>query len=149
MYRSKARIVSPLLIIAIIACPLFCDSGLCVSCCAASDAIVGQHVASLDRVESPHQLPSCCCEPKAKPQNPPPCPAPIEKKFCQGVCGGAVFEKPVELDLTAQLVAVLSDESSVFACHCDRGTFGVAKHWLCDGGNQGRALRTWHGSLLL
>jgi len=96
---NKAIII--VLIATITACPLWCSSGL-VQCCAA-------HAAD---VQPGSQVAGSCCATKGAgcsggivdsrlaeaPQPWPETPQPVAPchRDCQGVCGGAVLEKPAD-----------------------------------------------------
>ncbi len=85
-----ARILSQILIAAVIACPLSCSSGMCLS-----DAC-GAPQGNCSLNDSNH----CCQETSTAPESgskhvPDRCPI----QSCQGVCGGAVFERPIEIEL--------------------------------------------------
>ena len=138
-----ARILSTLLIPALIACPVVCSEGVCdVTCCSARQPL--QACSPVDGT-TPH-----CCQ-QSQPVNHSPGPQrPSGKAPCHGVCGGAIFEKPVEfnevvdpffcalVDIDVGLVLQLTQRQF----HC------VEHHWYCHGGNHGRSLRTLQMSLL-
>jgi hypothetical protein len=143
------RIVSLIQIAAIIACPLWCSSGLCHA---------GQHCAidgcSLMERTTPqfcpfHGTTRCCCNESSSPRNDHgPCRCP--NKPCQGVCGGAVFDKPIELnDVRDSFFLPLIVTEISFALHVvECRSLDIEHHWHCHGGNHGRALRTLHMSFL-
>jgi hypothetical protein len=145
-----ARIISLVLIAAVIACPLSCGHGVCcVSQCCADAAMVSaeqsSHAACLLQA-----ITSCgCCDescPRDDQRNPHPSPG---KSSCQGVCGGAVFEKPCELKIVeVEFVLPLTGADSTFVFllsvdPADRFDFPDCVR----AGNQGRFVRTLHMSL--
>ena len=141
-----ARIISSLLIPTFMACPVICSYGVCrTSCCSAK-----QSLTESCRVNgtTPH-----CCQ-QSRPANDEPCsqpsPASPAKAPCHGICGGAVFEKPVEVDEVAnQFFVPLTDTDVAFVVlltECQSRS--AEQHWYCHGGNQGRSLRALHMSLL-
>ena len=137
-----ARIVSLTLIVAVIACPLSCGLGLCQggACCLAV-------------VPSSDHCPKCavsgCCEQSSRDDN-EPFQSPCESS-CQGICGGAVFEKPCELDDRGKALFSFLPKSRVLislqqaTCQSAGDTATV---WSGDAGNYGRFVRTLHGSLI-
>ena len=138
-----AHSISIVMTAAIIACPLWCSNGLChdEECCAAGK-LVEQTCPTHDSAR--------CCGDKDSPGENSDCPpdAPCELS-CQGVCGGAVFEKPCELtgELESSLLPLVADETSV-ACQTAECRTRDGDHFLRSGGNHGRALRTLHMSFL-
>ena len=90
------RIVSLVLIAAVIACPLSCGAGLCHvngPCCAdeCDSGATCSRAACLQ-----HDEPGGCCERRTD-QDEERGPRPwSDEPLCQGVCGGAVFEEPCE-----------------------------------------------------
>jgi len=141
------RAISLLLTAAVVACPVCCAGGFC-------------HAGQCRGTEqSPRESQRPCCrhgdsagcrgERSSRDQNEPApgkCP---EGTTCQGVCGGAVFEKPCVLDdVTASFFLPLSDADISVACQVAHGdAFGVDDHTLA-GDSYGRFLRTLHMSLL-
>ncbi len=139
------RTVSIALIAAVVACPLSCDIGLCNSgqCC--SIGLSSQQASPV------HIAAECCCKDAcSNSEQPEPCRRPSES-FCQGVCGGAVFEKPVEIDdasESAMLFTVDTTDASGTRLLERHTTDHVGDHCCSHAGNVGRALRTLHMSLL-
>ena len=139
-----ARIVSLVQIAAIIACPMWCDSGLCHAgqCCS-----VKQSAAQVCPV---HGTAKCCCNQKShdNDDNRGPCRCP--GKSCQGVCGGAVFEKPIEVNNASDsfLRPLVEAEISFPLQLAECPTLDVQHHWHCHGGNHGRFVRILHMSFL-
>ncbi len=138
------RIVFLLQTVAIIACPLWCGNGLCCG---------GQYRSPK---QSSHQACSVCetarcCHRNSLPDrdNRIPCRGP-NNSSCQGVCGGAVFEKPIELNNVADsffLPQIDTEVSFVLQLTACRWR-DIEYHSHCHGGNYGRLLRILHMSLL-
>lgn len=137
------RIVSLILIAAIIACPLWCGVGVCHSA----------HCCSEESSEPVQDTCCCCCSdeiPEAPPEQDHRCPCDTSKDSeCQGICGGAVFDKPItfnfDKDFLLPLLAVESPSLNplVPCCPCDGDD-----HLSLIAINYGRALRTLHLSFL-
>jgi len=139
-----ARIVFLLQIVAIIACPLWCGNGLCHGgqCCSSkqsSDQICPVH--GTDR----------CCHTNSSPDrdNRGPCGYP-NSSSCQGVCGGAVFEKPIELNDVSDsfFLPKIDTEFGFVSQLAGCRSLDVEHHRHCLGGNYGRLLRTLNMSFL-
>jgi hypothetical protein len=134
------RVITLIVIAAIIACPMWCASGL-VSCCATGET-------QSDQVETA----GCCCRHNSlgetnKPasDNHPKSP----EKSCQGVCGGAVLEKPAQWNhgQDREFLLPLVCETSV----ADALMGSPSQPAACDslaGGNLGHFLRKLHMSFL-
>jgi hypothetical protein len=111
-----ARILSQILIAAVIACPLSCYSGMCLSDACLSDACLSDACLSdaclsdaclsgasgATHGNSSQNASNHCssCQNTTTPESgskhvPDRCPM----QSCQGVCGGAVFERPIEIEL--------------------------------------------------
>ena len=138
------RTVSLVLIAAIIACPLWCGSGLCHAgqCCSVKQ--------SSQQSFPGHGAVNCCCtrsSPDGDDQAPSRCPA---KSSCQGVCGGAIFEKLGELDSVEDsfFLPLADAEVSVSSWLLQCRSPDVAHHHCQSGGNYGRSLRTLYMSLV-
>jgi hypothetical protein len=132
-----SRSISVLVIAAVLACPLWCGSNVCYCCqenqssaehsgsgggCCSSGQPVGH-----ERGESPR----------------------LPVRSCQGICGGAVFEKTPELTgvefiTTLPLCSTQSSIDDYFAAH----NWQIGAPPLRNHGNQGRAVRTLHMSFL-
>ena len=139
-----ARTVSLILIAAVIACPMWCANGQCHAgqCCAAEQ--------SLHQSCPVHGTACCCCEKDSSDSNDDcPCDAPSESS-CQGVCGGAVFEKPCELndEMDSSFLLFNAAEMLPVACRLAEYLTQNGDHFLDGGGNHGRSLRTLHMSFL-
>ena len=139
------RFVSLLLIAAVIACPMWCDSGVCQCCAPVGWSAEGDSPKSCSLNEA-----ACCCERSEQDKErdvPRPCP---DTSNCQGVCGGAVIEKPCELDeADASFLPLLmiTDESIVSLQLQIRAV--AVEHHCCPGTkNYGRFVRTLHSSFL-
>ena len=87
MYSRIAHIA---LITAVIACPLLCRNGSCDGCCA-----VNRSVESTCPIYDAGD--DCCRSTAQDGQDERPCDRGPDASNCQGVCGGAVLEKPSSL----------------------------------------------------
>lgn len=139
-----ARCLSLVMIAVVVACPMWCGSGLC---CADQ---CGSKEQSSHQACPRHGSAGCCCEepsPDNGDQSPCQCP---NTKSCQGVCGGAVFEKPIELnDESGSVFSPLDDTEIFFATQlAECRSLDVEHPWERHGGNLGRFLRTLHMSSL-
>lgn len=139
-----ARIVSLVLIAAIIACPIWCGNGLCHAgrCCSTKQSPSGPTCAIRSAA-------FCCCD-KRSPSGDRPHPAESPcKASCQGVCGGAIFEKPcllstgIDAFYLTTVVTPVSDMRQMAKCRRHGGD-----QLLCISGDHGRSLRILHMSLL-
>ena len=145
-----ARFISMVLIAAVIACPLSCGQGVCCDShsCADNDRAVAGQCSKIARMQPAAANCNCCGQSSDEGDQPEPQPCP-DKSSCQGVCGGAVFEKPCQLNMAeAEFVLPLADNDNTFvslpsADPTDRFGFfdGVRA------GNQGRFVRILHMSL--
>ena len=138
-----ARTVSIVLTLAIIACPIWCGNGLCHA---------GQCSSAQQSAPQPcpdHEAASCCGDEGSSESNDDcPCDA-FCKSSCQGVCGGAVFEKPCEFNdgTDSAFLPLIAAETPV-ACQLAEWRTLDGDHFLDCGGNHGRSLRTLYMSLL-
>jgi hypothetical protein len=130
------RVTAFVLALAVIACPLWCVGGLCHdSCCPAK------------QTTSVYCKKGCCEQPAhSKGQLPA---APVDDSNCQGICGGAVFEKPVEVnvDTFCQFLPPAIVEAPIAwasSLHASEDPW----HICASPGNHGRYLRALHASLL-
>lgn len=143
------RLLSLLQIILLLACPLWCMSGECDrSCCAVTP---GMTFGPADCDAAQTECCSCCCETAAQQDEAPPAPQrrPGQSR-CQGVCGGAVIEKPVELSSPSTWsLQVVTDAGTSAALQRTRlQRSDVDRHSIeCDM-TSGRTLRQIHMSLL-
>ena len=141
-----ARCVSLILIAAIVVCPLRCGNGQCHAdeCCLATQPS--------DQVCPAHVTAHCCCQdscPDNDDRVPRRCPS---ETSCQGVCGGAVFEKLIELDdaSDSSFPPGIDTDTPLLTRLIEYSTTHRAeRHWHSHGGNNGRSLRTLHMSLLV
>jgi hypothetical protein len=151
------RIVSLILVAAVIACPLSCGVGLCHlnSQCCELEKLGSREDQGLQEDQGlPVVCPSnatrdCCCEKSSNEGQRPPARCP-NKSLCQGVCGGAIFENSCQLNGP--------HESSFPLLRCTETTFlslltqcrAVSFEFpLCvRSKNQGRFVRTRHMSFL-
>lgn len=142
------RIVSIVLIAAILACPAKCGKGLShhSSCCPEQES---------SQLQSANPETDCCCcknespegkidQPPAPFGEPPPC-----ELSCQGVCGGAIIENRCGVDAHINFCQLLPDAPELVAVSqlTDFCTH-LGDHFLHGGGNHGRSLRTLHLSFL-
>ena len=138
-----ARTVSLVLTVAIIACPMWCGNGLCHAgwCCSPEQS---------SHQPCPVHGTARCCGDTGSPDSKDDCPGEAPgKSSCQGVCGGAVFEKPRELnDGTDSSVLPLVTAETPVACQLAECRTHGGEHFLRCGGNRGRFLRTLHMSFL-
>ncbi len=145
-----ARLVSLVLIAVVIACPLSCGSGVCNdSQCCADHAFVSED-------QCPHAVcpqsattgRDCCAESSRNSGQPVPSPCPA-KSSCQGICGGAVLEKPCKLNSPdASFFLPQSGYDNTFVTLltvCRTNAFEFPE--CVRAGNQGRFVRTMHMSL--
>lgn len=137
------RIVSSLLILAVVACPLWCRNTSCdaVACCSVLQP--EDHACADDAVTT------CCGQPKSSDDNDRgPCRGPLAS--CHGVCGGAVFDKPAEPDDADNLLSLslIEPRTSLAVQPAEGHSLDVADRWYCRGGNYGRSLRALHMSFL-
>lgn len=142
-----SRIISLLQIAALIACPLCCSSGLCCAdrCADGLSCTLATSDSSVTTVTCP-----CCpttTDHDKSPSAPHQCPG---RSDCQGVCGGAVFEKPVELSRLYEwsVLAITDARVSHTLRLLHRQWLGTHRHESDDGTPSGRALRQWHMSWL-
>ena len=137
------RIVSVVQIVAIIACPLWCGNGWCHAdtCCSVKQPS--------DQFCPDHGTAKCCCKKSSSEHdNRGPCRCP--NKTCQGVCGGAVFEKPVELNDASEshFLPVIDSEISFALQLSECHSLDAEHHFHGPSGNYGRFVRTLHMSFL-
>lgn len=143
----SSRTVCLVLIAAVIACPLWCGNGLCRAgqCCP-------QGESQSSDVCPVHQTRICCCNPASQDSqgDDQPCPTRSSETFCQGICGGAVFEKTVDVNKVARVLFLpLSDAQTptVFRL-CEHGHDRNGQHQCVSRVNHGRFVRTLHMSFL-
>ena len=146
-----ARIVSLVLIAALIACPLSCGSGVChgsQSCadggCVAENQCLHPVCSQLATADN-----DCCDESSHDSGEPLPHPCPA-KSSCQGICGGAVIEKPCEPDTAdaSTLLPPTSTDDAFVSLPSVIPTEIVTSPECVRGDNQGRFMRTLHMSLI-
>ncbi|MBM82619.1 MAG: hypothetical protein CMJ78_18810 [Planctomycetaceae bacterium] len=137
MYR---KIVSLLLMTALIVCPVWCGDGFCIAgqCC----------------VDAKHEVPSStvapCCADCDEEHGDLPCPSDSGGVSCQGICGGAIVQKPVVLDHRSEdcFQPLIVDEAFSTARLTDCLNERTEQHCCGSGPNQGRSMRTLHMSFL-
>ncbi len=137
-----ARCLSLVMILAVIACPLWCGNGRCDAAPCCSSKVVGTSAACCAK----HTTKSCSGDSS---DDEAPCPVDFPTELsCQGICGGAVLEKPLQLPSVPTLFLTLIDVREVADC----GKVESGRGALCDravgSGNYGRVLRTLHMSFL-
>ena len=137
------RLVSLLLTVAVVACPVRCDNGVCHYC--AVDECGIDKVTDLCILRD---AATCCCA-DSREEKGRDVPRPVESN-CQGICGGAVFEKPSEFDCADASVSLpLLDTTESIAIPLTRIREVGVEHYCCSGSkNHGRFVRTLHSSLL-
>lgn len=142
-----SRLISPVLILLTLGCPLWCNQGLCgsPSCCNAK-------TGSALNCDSPK---ATCCQERTTGSN-TTSPAREDdshpshsKSLCQGVCGGAVLQESFGIERTnSAFLLPLSDTlpatMRLRRVNCQSGYY----HWHDRPGNFGRWLCTLHMSML-
>lgn len=145
-----ARIVSLVLVAAVIACPMWCSYGLCSTGqpCASHEPLSQKQTFD---TTSPAQCKCECCEEATLPTNDEQCPHRCpEESSCQGICGGAVFEKTCELEdleVTFLLPQTDSDGLNASALAHSLVVRSEQQHHL-GAKNYGRIMRTLRSSFL-
>ena len=159
------RIVSLLLVAVILACPMRCGRGICHAgqccsqekssrhSCAARGADPCQCNGSSHEdtcSESSHADQCNECN-KSSRDNDRSCPnQPPAKPSCQGVCGGAVVQKPNEFREAADsfFVPMTDTAASLIPRMVECKADGVVRYCHFRSGNYGRSLRALHMSFL-
>ena len=143
------RLVSLVMIFAVIACPMCCGNRACHAdqCCATDLCLLGKQASPTCPI---HRTIEGCFNETAQDHNGRdhrPCP---EKSSCQGICGGAVFEKPCELtNLEAYFFSPwVDDNGSIVSLLAHFRTSSARDHHGSDATNHGRFVRTLHSSFL-
>lgn len=134
------RTVIHILIPAIIVCPMACGTGLCEG---------GHSTDSAQETPLTATSTSCGCCGRHSSENDDPTPEsprPLRELPCQGVCGGAVLEKPAEVPLISLPTAAV--EALPIVC------IGLSSEPAGEfvprcGGNHGRFVRAQCCSLLI
>ncbi len=163
-----SRIVSLLLIAAVVTCPLCCVVGMCQggACCSNRQAAAGGPAAggraaptgSCLAVESVPQSArkACCSSPSTDRSVPAPSPdrsspdrPSPDRSQCQGICGGAVLERVCEVphDEDFHFLPVTDARVSVrvlSTSHQDR----AGEQFCSPRANYGRFVRALHESFL-
>ena len=143
------RLISLVLIAAVIACPMWCGNGVCPAhqCCAAQECSLDeQSLASCPQ----HGTVDCCRENSSEEHDEDaPCRCP-DTSTCQGVCGGAVFEKSCELDGPdiPFFLPMIENDGSIVSLLAHFRTVGAEHHHCLSARNHGRFVRTLHSSFL-
>jgi len=135
-----SRTVSILLIAAVVACPLWCGGSLGHQCAA------GECSQQVPRSEAA----SCCCCKETPRNGDDESPGEHPAESCQGICGGAVFEKSPELNGDQQIAFLrqFSLQRALFEKQGERGSRLLLTPSAPGGGNIGRLVRTLHMSIL-
>ena len=135
----SAQVVSLLQIAALLVCPMSCGAGYC-----ADKACCGTIVQDSTDAGQASENSRGCCQPKPDREADHRSPIRRPESSCQGICGGAVFQKPVELNIgTAWAFACLADQTVLVSQSDLELRTPEAKYLqLLRGGNQGRLLRT-------
>ena len=134
------RIVVFLIVLAVIACPMFCGVG--AACC-----VDESHVQDIS--QATQKQCACCCH-KSQPLKESPSDSPAEgaDELCQGICGGVVILETIKIETRDDLLHavpfevvtaenILTETPNLFR---DEGT-------LIDR-SSGRSLRRWISSYL-
>jgi hypothetical protein len=138
------RTISYLVIAAVLACPLWCSNSVCFCCHA--DQFTAQRCAIASSSKQ-STLPVGCCQHPTSHQGSKPVESPT--RSCQGICGGAVFEKTPELtgvECISFLPILSARWTSVDHFAARRSQIGAPP--LLAHGNIGRAVRTLEMSFL-
>ena len=143
------RIVSLLLMAAVVACPMCRGEGVrsACHCCAADGGSLQQHSSCACSV---HGTDDCQCEKPAQNSDehtPNGCP---KKGSCQGVCGGVVIEKPCEFEepYAMFLMPPIDSDGSQVSLLAQYRADGLGFHFYISAKNHGRFVRTLHSSFL-
>ena len=138
------RVVSLILMVAVFACPLWCSKGLCCS----------NHQISTECQISDLDIGSDCCLCESSPAETDdkqrcPCEIPTKSR-CQGVCGGAVLEKSLDLDGigNAYFEPVQSAGESLGTQPVQIRLLPILHHDSWPGKNYGRCVRVRYSSFL-
>ena len=145
------RLVALVLIAAVIACPLWCGNVFCRGdqCCAADECSLEEQSPA----SCPRQGNACRGQNRAdcseESNENAPCRRP-GKSSCQGICGGAVFEKSCELDEPdISFFLPMLENVGLFDTLLVHFRTAVAEHHHCPSSkNHGRFVRTLHSSYL-
>ena len=142
------RFVSLVQIVAVVACPMGCGE---VVCCGGQGSITYECSSETEPALCPVQgIAECCRGDSTQDQHretPSGCP---DRTSCQCVCGGAVFEKPRELDgIDASCFLTLMDgDGTMMSLLSHFRTTGAEFQGCVGARNHGRSLRTLHMSFL-
>ena len=141
----RSRTVSLLLIGALIACPMWCGEGPCI---AGLCGLTGEHEV---RKESEiNKGTTGCCKGCHKEQSDQQIPSDCSEFSCQGICGGAILEKTVDVIHASPFFSQPPNErpAPVRARLADCANDGPEPHCRGSDGNHGRFVRTLHMSFL-
>jgi hypothetical protein len=143
----SSRTVSLVLIAAVIACPLWCGNGFCRAdqCCSPekSEASSG---CLVDGTQD-------CCRLKDGSddyEDNQQCPCESSQNSCQGICGGAVLGKTIEVDESSRvlLVRLIDACAAVTTRLVECSHHRYEQHCCGSDSNYGRSVRTLHMSFL-
>ena len=138
------RFVSLILITVIIACPMWCGTGLL--CHAGPPRVAHECEAAATDDHACGPFKSCCDESEPTGDENVPCP----DQSCQGVCGGAVLQKFSELSKpqAAEWLSTADAEPSATAQRAGNRMIGCANRYWDTGSTEGHSLRALHMSWL-
>lgn len=143
-----SRIVSLVLIAAVIACPLWCVDGLgLAAACCGNQAETSSCCSGSSCCESAESH-TCDLRPGGG-QHPDDQPCPCESTDCQGICGGAVLGKSIELDdVDAGFLTAFVDVYAPASAYLSADPLNVEQTHFRSDANHGRSVRTLHMSFL-
>ena len=145
------RFVSLTLIVAVIACPFRCGIECCHALGLSCAKLINEADADLLDDHSRFSDSRCCCD-KSSPSDDQIPPAPCsDESSCQGICGGAVLEKPDELDRPVISFTLCPLGNEVLPRSVSTIALGQSDLFpeCARSKNQGRCVRTLHRSFLL
>ena len=141
----SSRLLPIFLIVAILACPLTCSAGLCCG------GVNGQSEANGDQQADPDlSQPLCCCNQPSNGSEQLPSEPRSDKSACQGICGGAIFEKSSEVHGLEWLSVLPEFQNEVSLIRLSRVCLSDTQDLTgrCKPRNQGRFVRTLTMSFL-
>ena len=141
------RLISSVLILVIVGCPLWCSHGLCgsTSCCGAKTGpaliCISQKATCCQERTTGRNTTSPARERDSHPSH--------NKSLCQGVCGGAVLQESFGIERTDSAFLLPLCDTLPATTRLSRVNLqSVYYHWHDCPGNFGRWLRTLHMSML-
>ena len=146
----SARTVSLVLIAVVIACPIWCGAGLCYSGQFCSAESCGSEEQQCEHEVGPVQTTARSCCNESGQDNHDRAPRRCPKRSCQGVCGGAVFEEPSELNeyQTEFFPPLVDTARSVISLLAHFRPNSIEHPRRDCGANHGRCVRMLHMSFL-